>query len=272
MNYQTFPPHPDLAAFVKSHWQLEVPAGTSAEKQRVLPEGSIEMAFILADDVKRYNAAGEFSIQPRAMIIGQITEPFFVQPTGEVRSFAVSFYPYGFANFVDCPISELANKDTPLEALFGAEAKALEQQVNAADNTAQRIAAVEDFLLNKLAESATVDRVVKSTVEALFETKGRQPISAILEEQPTTRRNLERKFKQQVGMSPKQLSKVARMQAALQMLLNEEAESLTKIAYDNEYYDQAHFTKDFKEFTGNNPKDFLGDEQMRLSTMFYSKD
>lgn len=271
MNYQTFTPHPDLAAFVKSYWQLEVPANTSDEKQRVLPDGSIEMAFILADDVKRYNDKGEFSIQPRAMVIGQITEPFFVQPTGEVRSFAVSFYPYGFANFVDCPISDLANKDTPLETLFGEEAKALEQQINTAKDTKGRIGAVETFLLNKLAESATIDRVVQSTVAALFETKGRQSISTILEKQATTRRNLERKFKKQVGMSPKQLSKVVRMQAALQMLLNQETESLTKIAYDNQYYDQAHFTKDFKELTGNNPKDFLGDEQMRLSTMFYSK-
>jgi len=273
MNYQTFQPHPDLAAFVKLYWELEVPADMEAEKQRVLPDGSLEMAFILADDVKRYTSESEYTIQPRAMIIGQITEPYFVQPAGEVLSFSVSFYPYGFANFVDKSISELANNDTPLQEVFGEqEASALERQIVEAKDTAGRIKVVEAFLLGKLAESATIDRVVKSTVDCLFETQGRQSISKVLNEQPTSRRNLERKFRQQVGMSPKQLSKVARLQAVLETLLNKGSESLTQIAYENDYYDQAHFNKDFKEFTGNKPKSFLKDEQMLLSTLFYSKD
>ena len=56
------------------------------------------------------------------------------------------------------------------------------------------------------------------------------------------------------------------------MLLNQQSESLTKIAYDSAYYDQAHFIKDFKEFTGINPKEFLEDEKMVLSTIFYKED
>ncbi len=61
----------------------------------------------------------EFIIQPRAMVLGQITEPFFVEPTGYVNSFAIRFYPYGFANFIATPINKLANKETPIELLFG---------------------------------------------------------------------------------------------------------------------------------------------------------
>jgi len=53
------------------------------------------------------------------------------------------------------------------------------------------------------------------------------------------------------------------------MLLNKEGENLTNIAYENEYYDQAHFIKDFKEFTGISPKEFLGHENMILSSVFY---
>lgn len=273
MTYETFEPHPDLAAFVKAYWELHVPGDMEAEKQRVLPEGSIEMAFILANDVKRFTSEEEFELQPRAMIIGQITEPYFVQPTGEVLSFAVSFYTYGFANFVDRPISELANRDTPLDELFGhEEATQLEQQMMAAKETQERIKVVEAFLMGKLAEAGTIDRLVKSTVDALFETKGSQSILSLVEDQPTSRRSLERKFRDQVGMSPKQLGKVVRLQAALKTLLNNESQSLTEVAYDNDYYDQAHFTKDFKELTGSNPKDFLGNDQMILSSLFYSKD
>ena len=76
----------------------------------------------------------------------------------------------------------------------------------------------------------------------------------------------------QIGISPKQLGKVIRLQTALKMLLNHKTETLTQIAYENEYYDQAHFIKDFKEFTGTNPKEFLEDRQNVLSSIFYQKD
>lgn len=62
------------------------------------------------------------------------------------------------------------------------------------------------------------------------------------------------------------------MQTALKLLLNQKTETFTEIAYESEYYDQNHFIKDFREFTGITPKEFLSDEQMRLSTIFYSKD
>ena len=54
------------------------------------------------------------------------------------------------------------------------------------------------------------------------------------------------------------------------MLLNEKGDNLTNIAYESEYYDQAHFIKDFKEFTGTNPKRFLDNKEMALSSLFYT--
>jgi hypothetical protein len=110
MDYQTFQPHSDLGSFVKCHWTLEVPAEKGAERQLIIPDGCIDMIFILGDDVKRYTSGDEFILQPRAMILGQITEPFFVEPTGHVNSFATRFYPYGFATFITTPINKLANK------------------------------------------------------------------------------------------------------------------------------------------------------------------
>ncbi|MEX0362515.1 MAG: helix-turn-helix domain-containing protein, partial [Allomuricauda sp.] len=91
----------------------------------------------------------------------------------------------------------------------------------------------------------------------------------ILKGDLSKRRQLERKFAKQVGISPKQLGKVIRLQSALKMLLNKEEDKLTTIAYENAYFDQAHFIKDFKEFTGTNPSEFLGNENMALSTLFY---
>jgi AraC-like DNA-binding protein len=272
MNYNTFQPSPDLSSLVQCFWMLEVPADPDAEKQRIVPDGCIEMGFMLGDDVRRFTSEHEFIIQPRAMVIGQLTEPFYVQPTGHMNFFAARFYPYGFANFVSTPIINLANKETPIDVLFGEAAIELEQQIIHAEDTQQRIEIMERFLLNRLNEKGTIDTIVKSTVDALLSSNGSSSINDILQDDLSKRRQLERKFRKQIGMSAKQLGKIIRMQTALKMLLNEQPESLSKVAYDSEYYDQAHFIKDFKEFTGTSPKDFLKDEQMLLSAVLYTKE
>jgi len=269
MDYQTFQPHPDLESLVSCYWTLEVTAETDARRQRIVPDGCIEMAFILGDDIKRYTSEDEYILQPRAMILGQTIEPFYIEPTGYVNTFAVRFYPYGFANFVTIPIQNLANKETPIALLFGEKnAKEFENIIIQAADTRKRIEITENFLLDRLNEKATINNIVKMTVDALLSTKGSLSISAILKEDLSKRRQLERNFIKQIGVSPKQLAKVIRLQTALKLLLNGKSENLTNIAYESDYFDQSHFIKDFKEFTGTSPKDFLGNEAMALSALF----
>lgn len=272
MNYETFQPHPDLASFVKCYWTLEVPLDAGKQKQRIIPDGCIEMIFILGDDIKRYTSENDFIIQPRALVIGQITEPFIIQPTGYVNCFAVRFYPFGFANLATTSIKNLANKETPIAQLFGEKpAKELEQKVIRAISYKEQIEIIESFLLEKFTNKITIDSIVKSTVDAMLATKGNASINAILKADLAKRRQLERKFINQIGISPKQLGKVIRLQTALRLLLSQQSENLTQIAYESEYYDQAHFNRDFKEFTGINPKDFPEHDHMQLSSVFCKK-
>lgn len=271
MNYQTFEVSGDLNALIKCYWTLEVPAQEHPEKQRIIPDGCMELIFILGDDIKRYTSEDTCIIQPRAIVVGQITEPFTIQPVGYVHCFATRFYPYGLANFIKTPLKNLENKETPIAEFFGqSSAHELEQKIIHASDTQERIEIIETFLFNKLHEKATIDTIVKSTVDALLATSGSSPIKTILKEDLSKRRQLERKFLKQIGLSPKQLGKVVRLQTALNLLLKQKTESFTEIAYESAYYDQNHFIKDFKEFTGTTPKEFLNDEQMTLSSLFYT--
>lgn len=272
MNYQTYKPHGNLESIVKCYWTLEVPAQKETQKQLILPDGCVDMCFILGEEIKRYTSETEHILQPREMLLGQITKPFYIEPAGYVNTFAIRFYPFGFANFIDFPLDQLANKETPLDILFGKEpATQLSLKIKQATSTEERINIAEKFLSDRLNEEAIIDGIVKSTVDAIFHSKGGKSVNAILKEDLTKRRQLERNFKKQIGLSPKQLSKVIRLQATLQSLLNEKTKSLTDLAYENEYYDQAHFIKDFKEFTGVTPKEFLTDSTMALSSLLYKK-
>lgn len=272
MNYQTFQPHHELQSLVKCYWTLEVPAQSEAPKQRIVLDGCIEMAFILGDDIKRYTSETNFILQPRAMIIGQIIDPFFIQPTGLVNTFAVRFYPYGFANFVTTPLKDLSNKETPIEFLFGDKvSKELENKIAHAKDTMERIEIIERFLLDMLNNKKIIDKILKTTIDTLLSTSGNSSINSIVKNNLAKRRQLEIKFSQQIGISPKQLGKVIRLQAALKMLLNKKAENLANIAYESEYYDQAHFIRDFREFTGTTPTEFINAENMLLSSLIYKK-
>ena len=269
MKYQTFQPHPDLSAFVKFYWTLEVPFDSNNKKQTIIPDGCVEMTFNLEDKIKRYITDDEFIVHPNSMVMGQRTKSYYIEPLGNVNSFAICFYPYGFANFICTPLENLVDVETPIENLFGEIlAKELEQNISQAANTQERIEIIELFLLEQLKQVKTIENLVKTTVDTLLDTNGSPSINQILKGDLSKRRQLERNFKKQIGISPKQLGKVLRLQTALKMLLNEKA-NLTSIAYEAEYFDQAHFIKDFKEFIGTTPRAFLGNENLALSTLFY---
>jgi len=270
MNYQTFKPHKDLESIVKFYWTLEVPFDLKNKKQKILPDGCIEMTFNFGDKIKRYTSENDFILHPNAMVMGQRTKSYYILPTGNVDTFAICFYPIGFGNFVKTTLENLVDKETPTAELLGqAEANELEQQIIQAIDTQQRINIIETFLLKKLSLKDTISNIVKSTVDDLLKTNGTTPINVILKNDISKRRQLERHFKKQIGISPKQLGKVIRFQATLQLLLNKKSLTLTDIAYESEYFDQSHFIKDFKDLVGVTPKDFLDNENMVLSSLFY---
>ena len=270
MNYHTYKPQRNLESIVRFYWTLEVPFDQKNQKQKIIPDGCIEMTFNFGDKIKRYTSENDFILHPNAMVMGQRTKSYYILPVGNVDTFAICFYPIGFVNFVHTPLEKLVDKETPLSELFGpAEAYELEQQMVNAIDSQQRINIIESFLLKKLSEKNTISSIVQSTVDALLKTNGKTPINVILKDNISKRRQLERHFRKQIGISPKQLSKAIRLQATLNLLINKKSETLTDIAYESEYFDQNHFIKDFKDLVGVTPKEFLDNEHMALSALFY---
>ncbi len=270
MNYQTYKPNKELESFVKFYWTLEVPFDPKNQKQKIVPDGCIEMTFNFGDKIKRYTSENDFIINPNAMVMGQRTKSYSILPLGNVDTFAICFYPIGFANFVNSPLENIIDKEISISELFETqEACELEEQMIQATNTLKRISIIESFLLKKLSNKDTISNIVKSTVDTLVKTNGTTAISAILKDDVSKRRQLERHFKKQIGISPKQLGRAIRLQTTLNLILNKNSETLTEIAYENAYFDQNHFIKDFKDFVGVTPKNFLNNEHMALTALFY---
>lgn len=270
LNPKTYEPNIDLTEFVKRYWTLDGEKENTPIKNTIVPDGTMKLIFHYGDTYKHHSQCGEIIILPKCFLIGQLTKPYVIEPIGVTGSFVVQFKPNGFLPFTTIPIKEMENTAIPIEKLFGEKGKKLGEQILNASSTSKRIKIIESFLFSKLADKNTFDNIVKSTVETIFNTNGQFSVNRFSTNNNINRRQLARKFSSNIGLSPKQLAKTIRIQATLKTLLNRENISLTTLAYENEYFDQAHFIKEFKEFTGLTPKEFYGDD-LKMSLIFDTK-
>jgi AraC-like DNA-binding protein len=267
MKPQIFEPNSELAEFVKCYWTLESAKENTPLKNTIVPDGTMKLIFHYGDTYKHYPNNKKSIILPKCFLIGQLTRPYVVEPLGVTGSFVVRFHPNGFLPFSTVPIKEMENTAVPLDKVFGEDGEEIGEKILKADSTLERINLIETFLLKRLTDKRTIDKVVKSTIETILNANGQFSVNRLSKQNNINRRQLTRKFSSTIGLSPKQLSKTIRIQAALKKLLSSRVTSLTDLAYENNYFDQAHFIKDFKEFTGLTPKEFFGDD-LKMSLIF----
>ncbi len=271
MNYQEYTPHPQLEPFIKCFWSLDAEAEAQPAKQRVLPDGCMEMLFNYGDQYRQYLEDGTVILQPKCFVFGQISKFLEIEPTGITGILSVRFHPDGLSPFIDIPVAQFDNRACSLDELFGNDGRVLSEEVLLADDHSKRIAIVERFFLDRLPGREMIDSITKSCVDMILQSKGQVMVTELADSMNITRRNMERKFISLIGMSPKQLSRVTRLQATIKMLRENRFTSLTSLAYENGYYDQAHFIKDFKDFTGISPKAFYADN-LQMAVFFAGAD
>ncbi|QOD60251.1 AraC family transcriptional regulator [Polaribacter haliotis] len=270
MDHKIFQPQKDLEEWVKCYWTLEGDLENTPIKNTIIPDGTMKLIFHYGETYKHHKNEKESIILPKCFLIGQLTKPYIVEPLGITGSFVVRFQPNGFLPFSTLTIKEIQNTAVPIENVFGKDGKEIGEKILNANSTIERITLIENFLLNKLVHKKTIDTIVKSTVETILNANGQFSVNELSQQNNINRRQLTRKFSSTIGLSPKQLSKTIRIQTTLKTLLNNKVKSLTDLAYENEYFDQAHFIKDFKEFTGVTPKEFYGDD-LKMSLIFDSE-
>ncbi|WP_315823731.1 helix-turn-helix transcriptional regulator [Paraflavitalea speifideaquila] len=100
---------------------------------------------------------------------------------------------------------------------------------------------------------ALKDDIMKYAVSVIARSKGNVALKGLQIELQLSERSFERKFKEYIGISPKLFSRICRFQASLQQLRNNDFSKLSDIAFENDYSDQSHFIRAFKEFAGFSP-------------------
>ena len=101
-----------------------------------------------------------------------------------------------------------------------------------------------------------MDNKTDHALSSILLSKGSISLKKLTENLDLSERSLERKFKESVGISPKLFSRICRFQASLKQLKHNHYDKLSDIAFENDYSDQSHFIRSFKEFTGFSPNQY----------------
>ena len=166
----------------------------------------------------------------------------------------VYFTEIGFTHFSSHPANELFNVITSLDDIFEKnKVNEVEEKLAAVYTDKQRIKIVEQFLLSQLKYIQT-DKLIVKAIKFIYQSKGTIKIKELNEKLFISQSPFEKRFRKVVGTTPKKFSSIIRFNAVLDNLNG--TKSLTEICYENNFFDQAHFIKDFKHFTGDTPEQF----------------
>lgn len=263
MNYREITPIPILQPFIKCFWVLE---GTnpSPEPERIFPDGCMELIFHKTQYYIRLNE-NESYIQPSAFIMGQITKAVFFLPSTHTSIIGVRFQPFGLSAFSNLLPQEFINKELLITEIWGANGADLEEQVNL-NAIPQAITILQQFFLKQLqqAKFSYSYHAISTISKAIQKAGGENTVNYWAEKANLSERQFNRSFKNTIGISPKEYLKITRFNKVLRVFENEKTTSFSALAQQCGYYDQAHFIKDFKEYTGTTPKGYAQDDTVLM--------
>jgi AraC-like DNA-binding protein len=203
-----------------------------------------------------------FRAKPFAMILGS-----WIMGTWSVchiadwspncRFFGVRFKPGVAHLFLQLPISELHNQFVPLEPIWGHAAAEISERLYAARTIQVGFALLDQFLLARFFDETHGLKIVRYAVAQLAKKHGALSIRALSDHIGISQNHLLTQFKRMVGVSPKEMAGLYRLQQVFCTIDPTKPVDWARIAQQCGYYDQAHFNKDFKAHLGQNPTDYL---------------
>jgi AraC-like DNA-binding protein len=237
-----------LQGVVERLWYVEGPA--CGEQDVICPDGRSEMVLHLGDPMRERGPTA--AAQPRHLLVGQMDRPMTVAPTGRVAMIGATFEAGALHRLLPAPQDRLAGSVVDLEAVWGRWTRETADQVAAAPSPTVAAARFADAL-GTLLPDASEPRdaaAIRASVAAFRRTGGRASVSRLARAMGVSRRQFERRFREQVGLPPRLFARIVRFQRAFGALGHETGAS---IAARCGFSDQAHLVREVRRFSGRTP-------------------
>jgi len=253
MNYQRILPIPALQPYVRYFGVLESDdAGASSKSFGIIADGCPGLIFQENPDAFLDHAG---NVLPQLFLHGLTTKHSGKTTKGSFRNIGVYFQPHAIKSIFGTDACELTNRYVDLHTLVKND---LASRLLETTSTEKRIQMLSRFLCDRLDQNK--HRENQRTAWALEKIKGQGAGTSLPEIHSAldlSERSLERIFKTDIGISPKLFARITRFQSSLNHLRSQKFDSLTDVALSNWFYDQSHYIREFKEFSGVTPKQFL---------------
>ncbi|PKA24846.1 DNA-binding protein [Leptospira sp. mixed culture ATI2-C-A1] len=256
MKIFSYPPTLELLPFVQKYLIIESKEGI---ENCVLPNPNLVLSFQLRGKLRTFESNTIYDL-PRAGIAGiRKTARKIIYPENS-SALLVILTEIGAAGFFREPISDFYEKTISLGNLIPNHLlEILEEQLFFAKSNEECILLIEKFLIQNK-KNRTIDPRIHSTLQKINLSKGQIRMNDIKQGLPISLDSLEKKFKETIGITPKQYANLVRIHKLIQSYSKQT--NLTYLAGEAGYFDQSHFNREFKLFTGESPKLFFKKPQI----------
>jgi AraC-like DNA-binding protein len=191
--------------------------------------------------------------EARSFVAAPHTRHAVVESFEEQHCVEIRLTPLGAHLVLGMPLSELADRTLAFEDVWGDDG--LVERLHDAPGWSVRFDLLDRVLAARLAAARALSPEVEQAWWRLVATAGGVPVAELVRESGWSRRHFTARFTEQAGLPPKVFARVLRFTRAKEMLAAVDGRSLTEIALDCGYYDQAHFNRDFRAFAGLTPSE-----------------
>lgn len=267
LSFLRLSPSPALAAEVENFWFMRG-RGPKAmpEGHRILPDGCTEFVFQLGDPFQERRAGGGWRLQKSLLLVGQMQGRVDIRPSGVIDTVGIHFRPAGMASFVRGDLSRFRDRIVALGPALGEDPSPLAARLKSARVPDRRMALLEEFLGARRIEG---DPAMGLASARIMDDEGPLDLAALSRRFGISDRQFRRRFEAAVGLGPTRFARLVRFQRVFARKRERDAQAWSRVALECGYYDQAHFNRDFRAFTGVRPRDIVRDSDP-LTAFFLS--
>ena len=257
--FDFYKPKPPLSKFVDNFWLYEA-REAEPEIERILPTGTLELVInlrqneLLFYDAERRENCSRFS---GAIVSGAHGRGLVPNTAEETCIIGVHFKPGGAFPFLGLPAGDLADTHVDLETLWGSSAARLRERLCEAGTSAERFQLLHEALLNRLCYGVEQHYAVSAALEIFWKNQAGLTVRDAAKYLGLSQRRFIQVFKTEVGMTPKLFSRIQRFQQTRTFIQQNPSPNWAALAVDLGYFDQSHLIREFLEFSGLAPTDYL---------------
>jgi AraC-like DNA-binding protein len=258
MQYQKFQPHKILSSFVECYFTWD---GMVSGEEMVIespPSGFGSIVFNYGDPYFLQNKKYERLSVPMQFLSGQSIYSYKLFLHGTIGIAGIVFKPAALFTLFELPMYDYTEERADLYKVFKqAEIDKYTAAIKNAAGSKERVQLLEEFILHQYELRKPVPDYIDQAATLIVEKNGMLQVNDLLQNSFMSRRTFERKFFQKVGLSPKYYARIRRIGFICNLIAGKKKVDWPQVFYECEFYDQAHFIKDFIEFTGRTPQQYL---------------